>query len=120
MIYLQCIHIICIIKSKSRTFINEWRCFCMETKRWIIAHVNSSCCSMGRISVIPRPAKTPTVTTVVYGNTYWHECSDSCAYDKNCKVKNAVRISSNGRKWSPWATYNDGLHKRWMNDASMW
>merc|ERR1711998_249648 len=23
----------------------------------------------------------------------------------------------NGRKWSPWATYNDGLHRRWMNDA---
>ena len=51
-------------------------------------------------------------------NSYWHrDVSDSCAYDKNCNAKNAVRISSNGRKWSPWATYNDGLHRRWMNDA---
>ena len=51
-------------------------------------------------------------------NSYWHrDVSDSCAYDKNCNAKNAVRISSNGGKWSPWATYNDGLHKRWMNDA---
>ena len=51
-------------------------------------------------------------------NSYWHrDVSDSCAYDKNCNAKNAVRISSNGGKWSPWATYNDGLHRRWMNDA---
>ena len=51
-------------------------------------------------------------------NSYWHrDVSDSCAYDKNCNAKNAVRISRNGGKWSPWATYNDGLHRRWMNDA---
>ena len=51
-------------------------------------------------------------------NSYWHrDVSDSCAYDAACNAKAAVRISSRGSKWSPWATYNDGLHHRWMNDA---
>ena len=51
-------------------------------------------------------------------NSYWHrDVSDSCAYDAACNAKAAVRISSGGSKWSPWATYNDGLHHRWMNDA---
>ena len=28
-----------------------------------------------------------------------------------------VGISSGGSRWSPWATYNDGLHHRWMSSA---
>ena len=51
-------------------------------------------------------------------NNYWHrDVSDSCAFDAACNAKAAVRISSGGSRWSPWATYNDGLHHRWMNDA---
>ena len=51
-------------------------------------------------------------------NSYWHrDVSDSCAFDAACNAKAAVRISSGGSRWSPWATYNDGLHHRWMNDA---
>ena len=51
-------------------------------------------------------------------NSYWHrDVSDSCAYDKNCNARNAVRISSNGGNWRPWATYNDGLHNRFLSDA---
>ena len=51
-------------------------------------------------------------------NNYWHrDVSDSCAFDAGCNARAALRISSGGSRWSPWATYNDGLHHRWMSAA---
>lgn len=51
-------------------------------------------------------------------NSKWHpDVSDSCAYNAACNAKNAVRISSGGSRWSPWATYNDGLHHKFMGQA---
>ena len=51
-------------------------------------------------------------------NNYWHrDVSDSCAFDAGCNARAALRISSGGSRWTPWATYNDGLHHRWMSDA---
>lgn len=51
-------------------------------------------------------------------NSKWHpDVSDSCAYNAACNAKNAVRISSGGSRWSPWATYNDGLHNQFMSQA---
>ena len=51
-------------------------------------------------------------------NSKWHpDVSDSCAYNAACNAKNAVRISSGGSRWSPWATYNDGLHRKFMGQA---
>lgn len=45
-------------------------------------------------------------------NSYWHkEVSDACAYDPICNAKAAYRISSGGRSWSPWATYNSGAYR---------
>ena len=51
-------------------------------------------------------------------NNYWHrDVSDSCAFDAGCNARAALRISSGGSRWSPWATYNDGLHHKWMSAA---
>eukprot|EP00943_MAST-04B_sp_MAST-4B-sp1_P002732 g2732.t1 len=51
-------------------------------------------------------------------NSKWHpDVSDRCAYDAKCNAQQAKRISSNGNNWRPWATYKDGLHKRYLNDA---
>jgi hypothetical protein len=51
-------------------------------------------------------------------NSKWHrDVSDSCAYDAKCNAQQAKRISSNGNNWRPWATYKNGLHKRYLNDA---
>ena len=51
-------------------------------------------------------------------NSKWHpDVSDSCAYDAACNAKNAVRISSGGSRWSPWATYNHGKHNKYMSQA---
>jgi hypothetical protein len=45
-------------------------------------------------------------------NSYWHrEVSDACAYDPICNAKAAYTISSGGRSWSPWATYNSGAYR---------
>ena len=52
-------------------------------------------------------------------NSKWHpDVSDSCAYNAACNAKNAVRISSGGSRWSPWATYNNGLHHQFMGQAN--
>lgn len=51
-------------------------------------------------------------------NSKWHpDVSDSCAYNAACNARNAVRISSGGSRWSPWATYNNGLHHKFMGQA---
>merc|ERR1712170_184057 len=52
-------------------------------------------------------------------NSYWHpECSDSCAYSCSCNAGCAVNVwKSSG--WSAWATYNNGLHSKYMNDAAV-
>merc|ERR1719421_255088 len=52
-------------------------------------------------------------------NDYWHpEVSDSCAFDCQCNAKGAYDISSGGRDWTPWATYNAGMHEKYMADAA--
>jgi len=52
-------------------------------------------------------------------NDYWHpECSDSTAYDCSGNAGCAVNVwKSSG--WSAWATYNAGLHQKYMNDAAV-
>jgi len=51
-------------------------------------------------------------------NSKWHpDVSDSCAYNAACNAKNAVRISSGGSRWSPWATYNHGKHRQYLSQA---
>ena len=51
-------------------------------------------------------------------NSKWHpDVSDSCAYNAGCNAKNAVRISKGGSRWSPWATYNHGRHRKYMSKA---
>merc|ERR1719473_1153278 len=51
-------------------------------------------------------------------NNYWHpEISDSCAYDAGCNAKAALKISSGGSNWSPWATYNGGAYKSHLSAA---
>merc|ERR1711976_1068151 len=52
-------------------------------------------------------------------NDYWHpECSDSCAYDCSCNAGCAVNVwQSSG--WTAWATYKNGLHQKYMNDAAV-
>merc|ERR1712048_486075 len=52
-------------------------------------------------------------------NDYWHpECSDSCAYDCSCNAGCAVSVwQSSG--WAAWATYKNGLHQKYMNDAAV-
>lgn len=52
-------------------------------------------------------------------NDYWHpECSDSCAYDCACNAGCAVNVWQTSG-WSAWATYNAGLHKKYLNDAAV-
>merc|ERR1719215_1485072 len=51
-------------------------------------------------------------------NSKWHpECSDSCAYDCSCNAGCAKSISSGGKDWTPWATYNAGAHLKYMSQA---
>jgi len=52
-------------------------------------------------------------------NSYWHpECSDSCAYSCSCNAGCAVNVwKSSG--WNAWATYKNGLHSPYMNDAAV-
>lgn len=51
-------------------------------------------------------------------NSYWHpECSDSCAYSCSCNAGCAVSVwKSSG--WNAWATYKNGLHRPYLNDAA--
>jgi hypothetical protein len=51
-------------------------------------------------------------------NNYWHpEVSDSCAFSSGCNAKAALKISSGGSNWSPWATYNGGAYKSHLSAA---
>ncbi|MGW3399984.1 hypothetical protein ACWDOU_40165, partial [Streptomyces hydrogenans] len=51
-------------------------------------------------------------------NDYWHaEVSDACAYDAQCNANAAFDISSGGTDWQPWSTYNQGLHRRHLDEA---
>jgi hypothetical protein len=44
-------------------------------------------------------------------NNKWHpEVSDQCADSPPCAFKQAYRISSEGRDFTPWVTYKLGLH----------
>jgi hypothetical protein len=51
-------------------------------------------------------------------NDYWHsEVADSCAYDCACNGKAALKISSSGSDWTPWATFNSGAYKSHLSEA---
>jgi hypothetical protein len=51
-------------------------------------------------------------------NDYWHpEVSDDCAYDAACNARAAYRIARGGADWTPWSTYNHGLHLAYIEAA---
>ena len=51
-------------------------------------------------------------------NSYWHpEISNACAYSPSCNARAMASISNKGTKWSPWWTYKNGLHLRYMTSA---
>lgn len=53
-------------------------------------------------------------------NSYWHpEVSDDCAYDAACSAKEMFRISKQGADFTPWATFNNGAYKKYMNASWM-
>lgn len=48
-------------------------------------------------------------------NSYWHpEVSNACAYDTYCNLQQFWRISSHGRNFRPWSTYNNGAYRRFL------
>lgn len=47
-------------------------------------------------------------------NTVHKSVSDACAFDPVCNAKAALRISSKGKNWSPWVTYNTGAYRKHM------
>ncbi len=40
--------------------------------------------------------------------------SDSCAYNPICNAKAAFAISSGGKNWNPWVTYQKGIYKQFL------
>jgi hypothetical protein len=51
-------------------------------------------------------------------NSCWHpEVSDRCSYRAQCNAHAAYAISSGGTDFTPWVTYNAGLHLRYMDEA---
>jgi len=51
-------------------------------------------------------------------NSYRHsEVTDACAYDCNCNAQSANIISSGGRNWQTWATYNSSAYKSYLLTA---
>ena len=57
---------------------------------------------------------------IVQINSYWHpEVSDACAFDPKCAAVQAFRISNQGSSFTPWATYNNGSYKRYLQVAWM-
>jgi hypothetical protein len=51
-------------------------------------------------------------------NDYYHpDVSDQCAFDPTCNAHAMYTISSGGTNWTPWATYNNGLHLPFMAAA---
>ena len=51
-------------------------------------------------------------------NSYWHrDLYRTRARMIKFAMRNMLYISNGGKDWTPWATYNDGLHTTWMNDA---
>ncbi len=51
-------------------------------------------------------------------NSYWHpEVSVACAFSPSCNARAMYRISSHGKTWSAWWTYNNGKHLPFMAKA---
>jgi hypothetical protein len=51
-------------------------------------------------------------------NDCWHpQVSDRCAYRAQCNADAAYRISSGGKDFTPWVTYNAGRHLQFMDEA---
>jgi Lysozyme like domain len=51
---------------------------------------------------------------------YHSEVSDTCAFDPYCNVAAMWRISSHGTSFSPWATFNSGAYRQFINAAAEW
>jgi len=52
-------------------------------------------------------------------NSCYHPTvSNGCAYDAQCNATAAYRISSGGRSWTPWATYNSGRYRSFLSTAA--
>ena len=48
-------------------------------------------------------------------NSYWHpDVSIECAFDIDCNIKEAYRISKGGTNWTPWVTYKKGIYKKYL------
>lgn len=46
-------------------------------------------------------------------NNRWHKnVSNKCSFSPRCNTKNAYRISSGGKDWSPWSTYQNGSYQQ--------
>jgi Lysozyme like domain len=45
------------------------------------------------------------------------EVSDDCAFNPPCAAQAMYSISKGGRKWKPWAAYNNNSYKKFLPDA---
>jgi len=48
---------------------------------------------------------------------YHPSVSKKCAYNAQCNAKAAYRISRQGTDWTPWASYNSGSYRRYLDEA---
>ena len=45
------------------------------------------------------------------------DVSEECAKSAPCATKKSIRISSNGRDWTPWETYTNGAYKQYLGGS---
>lgn len=51
-------------------------------------------------------------------NSCYHpEVSRHCAFKPNCNARAAKHISDHGKDWSPWAAYNSGAYRQYLDVA---
>jgi hypothetical protein len=51
-------------------------------------------------------------------NDFWHsEVSDDCAFDAQCNVEAAYKISESGTNWNPWSAYQAGTYVDYLDRA---
>lgn len=48
---------------------------------------------------------------------YHPRVSDRCSYEPQCNASAMWDISSHGRNWHPWSSYNAGTYKRFLAEA---
>jgi len=48
-------------------------------------------------------------------NSYWHpDVSIECAFDMECNIQEAYRISNGGTNWQPWYGYTNGHYRKFL------